>query len=102
MLCQHEEIVNQSHWTCCGETNRSSNCKKGIMNQASSIFIPGTSVKVMGMKSAIWLNGAFGKVQSFSEKESRYSVLIVGPPSAVEQSKGKPAALRRENLEARL
>lgn len=102
MLCQHEGIVNQSHWTCCGETNRSSNCKKGIMNQASSIFIPGTSVKVMGMKSAIWLNGAFGKVQSFSEKESRYSVLIVGPPSAVEKSKGKPAALRRENLEARL
>jgi hypothetical protein len=68
---------------------------------APSHLNPGTSVKVQGMKSATWLNGAHGKIQSFDEKASRYNVLIVAPPSAVEQSKRTPAALKRENLEIR-
>jgi hypothetical protein len=106
-LCQHEGIVTEDHWTCCGETSRSSNCKQGTTPaqtttaQNQALLKPGTSVQVQGIKSATWLNGAFGKVQSFNEKDSRYSVFIVAPATAVEASKGIPAALKRENLKVR-
>jgi hypothetical protein len=100
-LCQHEGIVTENHWTCCGETVRSSNCKPAAKAQPQSILSQGTSVRVCGMKSATWLNGAHGKVQSFNENDARYRVLIIAPPAAVEQSVGKPAALKRENLELR-
>ena len=100
-LCQHDGIVNIDHWTCCGETTRSSNCKRATATQAPSLLKSGTGVKIQGMKSATWLNGSYGKIQSFNETTSRYSVLIVAPPSAVEQSKGAPAALKRENLDIR-
>jgi hypothetical protein len=69
--------------------------------QNQALLKPGTSVQVQGIKSATWLNGAFGKVQSFNEKDSRYSVFIVAPATAVEASKGIPAALKRENLKVR-
>jgi hypothetical protein len=100
-LCEHEGIVTENHWTCCGEQIRSSSCKRVGASNAPLFLSPGTRVKVQGMKSATWLNCAHGKVQSFDEKTSRYNVLIVAPPSAVEQSKGTPAALKRENLEMR-
>jgi hypothetical protein len=98
-LCQHDGIVTESHWTCCGEKNRASSCKGVPQSQASLLHI-GTMVKVQGMKSATWLNGSQGKVRSFSEAESRYYVQILAPPLAVEKSAGKHAALKRENLEA--
>jgi hypothetical protein len=98
-LCQHEGIVTDNHWTCCGEKNRGSNCTRVSHHQLASLFSVGTMVKVQGMKSATWLNGAQGKVLSFNDKDSRYNVLILAPAVAVEKSEGKPAALRRENLE---
>jgi hypothetical protein len=100
-LCQHDGIVTENHWTCCGETTRSSNCKQATKSQYQATLNQGTSVKVQGMKSATWLNGAHGKVQSYNEKDARYSVFIIAPPAAVEKSQGKPAALKRENLELR-
>jgi hypothetical protein len=105
-LCQHEGIVTEDHWTCCGETRKNSTCKRGAQTQTTSalnltLLKPGTSVQVQNMKSATWLNGAYGKVQSFSEKDSRYNVLILAPASAVEASKGNPALLKKENLKIR-
>jgi hypothetical protein len=41
---------------------------------------PGTRVLVQGMINTSWLNGAYGKVVSFNEKNSCYSVLIVAEP----------------------
>jgi hypothetical protein len=98
-LCQHDGIVTDNHWTCCGETKYSSECRAVGNSVAFSTLAVGTSVKVQGVKCAAWLNGARGKVKSFDERAGRYNVLIVEPASAVEMSQGKLAALKRENIE---
>ena len=100
-LCQHDGIVTESHWTCCGEKNRTSSCKRVPQSQSASLLHVGTMVKVHGMKAALWLNGSQGKVPSFSEAESRYYVQIPAAPPAVEKSAGNHAALKRENLDIR-
>jgi hypothetical protein len=99
-VCLHEGIVTQNHWTCCGETNRSSSCKLAPQNHSALLFSAGAMVKVHGMKTATWLNGAQGKVLSFNEKDCRYNVLVLGPAYAKEKSEGKAAALKAENLDA--
>jgi hypothetical protein len=83
----------------CDATDASASAVQAAVSQGT--LNQGTSVKVQGMKSATWLNGAHGKVQSYNEKDARYSVLIIAPPAAVEKAQGKLAALKRENLELR-